>query len=155
MIHRAASKYAFLVTGFWLLMLVGAWISCGYAADALPKSAVTLPNGAVYSVEVPQTQAERERGLMFRSSLAPRNGMLFIFPQTGPLEFWMKNTLIPLDLIWLNEQKRVVYIRPEAPPCKADPCPTYSPGVPSRYVLEIPAGAAKQEGLGLGSLLKF
>lgn len=138
------------------MTLVGAWVAYGHAADApLVRSTVAFPNGTVYSVEVPQTQAERERGLMFRSSLAPRNGMLFIFPQSGQLEFWMKDCLIPLDLIWLNEQKRVVYIRPEAPPCSKDPCPLYNPGVPARYVLEIPAGAAKQEGLTLGSLLKF
>jgi uncharacterized membrane protein (UPF0127 family) len=92
---------------------------------------------------------------MFRASLPPRAGMLFVFDATGRYSFWMKNCLIPLDLIWLDETKRVVAILPDAPPCKADPCPIYQFDVPARYVLEIAGGAARREGLALGHVLKF
>ena len=118
-------------------------------------SRVTLPNGAVYSVEVPQTKEGRERGLMFRPRLEPKTGMLFVFSTLDRHLIWMKNCLIALDLVWIDDAKRVVAIKEGAPPCAEDPCPIYSSSVPSQYVLEIPAGAAKREGLTSGSLLKF
>jgi uncharacterized membrane protein (UPF0127 family) len=114
-----------------------------------------LPNGAVYAVEIPRTEDARQRGLMFRADLPHRTGMLFVFETTGRYGFWMKNCLISLDLVWINEAKRVVAILPETPPCKSDPCPIYQFDVPTRYVLEIPSGAAKREGLVVGSVLRF
>jgi uncharacterized membrane protein (UPF0127 family) len=144
---------AFAVTV--LLLLVEASPSVG-AGNPLPdRGTVTLPNGAVYSVEIPRTPEARERGLMFRANLPPRTGMLFIFDATGRYAFWMKNCLIPLDLIWLDESKVVVAILPDTPPCKADPCPIYQFDVPARYVLEIAGGAAHREGLAVGHVLKF
>ena len=118
-------------------------------------SRVTLPNGAVYSVEVPQTKEGRERGLMFRPRLEPKTGMLFVFSTLDRHLIWMKNCLIALDLVWLDDAKRVVAIRAEAPPCVADPCPIYSSPVPSRYVLEIPSGASRAEGLAVGGVVRF
>ena len=125
------------------------------AATAPPPSRVTLPSGAVYAVEVPQTREARERGLMFRPRLAPRTGMLFIFPAVDRHAIWMKNCLIALDLVWLDDDKRVVAIEAGAPPCAKDPCPIYEPTIPSRYVLELPSGAAGLEGLAVGSVLRF
>lgn len=119
------------------------------------RGIVTLPNGAIYAVEIPRTPEARQRGMMFRSKVPPRTGMLFVFETTGRYPFWMKNCLISLDLIWLDESKRIVAILPEAPPCKADPCPIYQFDVPSRYVLEIAGGAAKREGLAVGQVAKF
>jgi len=70
--------------------------------------------------------------------------MLFVFPQDGVYPFWMKDTLIPLDMIWINNNSRIVAIR-TAHPCTTDSdCPNYNPGVISRYVLEINAGQTKQ-----------
>jgi len=136
-------------------LLVAASPGVGAGTPELDRGTVTLPNGAVYSVEIPRTPEAREQGLMFRKNLPPRTGMLFVFDTTGRYAFWMKNCLIPLDLVWLDESKRVVAILPDTPPCKADPCPIYQFDVPARYVLEIAAGAAKREGLALGHALKF
>ena len=116
---------------------------------------MTLPSGAVYAVEVPQTKEARERGLMFRPRLAPRTGMLFIFPTVARHAIWLKNCLIALDLVWMDDAKRVVAIEAEAPPCAKEPCPIYEPPIPSRYVLELPAGAAQAEGLAVGGVLRF
>jgi uncharacterized membrane protein (UPF0127 family) len=121
----------------------------------LDRGTVTMPNGTVYSVEIPRTPEARERGLMFRERLAPRTGMLFVFDTTARHAFWMKNCLIPLDLIWLDETKRVVAVLPDTPPCKSDPCPIYQVAVPARYVLEIAGGAAQREGVAAGSVLRF
>jgi len=91
-----------------------------------------------------------ERGLMFRESLPPNEGMLFVFEQTGVYPFWMKNTLIPLDIIWLDEDWRIVSIAAAVPPCRADPCPTYPPAGPARYVVEVNAGFTRTHGIVRG-----
>jgi uncharacterized protein len=93
--------------------------------------------------------------LMFRESLPERTGMLFLFPEATPHHFWMKNTMIPLDMIWMDEAGKVVFISADTPPCQADPCPNYGPDGPVRNVLEIAGGKAKQEGVRVGSSLKF
>ena len=128
--------------------------SVSWAAPPAPTR-VTLPSGAVYAVEVPQTKEARERGLMFRPRLAPRTGMLFIFPTVARHAIWLKNCLIALDLVWMDDAKRVVAIEAGAPPCAKDPCPIYEPPIPSRYVLELPAGAAQAEGLAVGKVIQF
>lgn len=124
-------------------------------AAATERAAVTLPNGAVYTVEVPRNQVDRERGLMFRRRLPDRTGMLFVFPSRDRHAIWMKNCLIPLDLIWLDDARRVVAVLPDTPPCPKDPCPIYQPDAAGRYVLELAGGAAKREGVKVGSVLRF
>lgn len=96
-----------------------------------------------FIVEVVEKEDDRNRGLMYRESLDANKGMLFIFDYAGVYPFWMKNTLIPLDIIWINEDKEVVYIA-NAVPCKNDPCPNYDPGKEALYVLEVNAGATDQ-----------
>ena len=68
--------------------------------------------------------------------------LLFIFPQEQPLNFWMKNTLIPLDMIWINAEKTIVDIQ-AAEPCKVEKCPIYSGKVPAQYVLELNQGVLR------------
>ena len=90
-------------------------------------------------VEVVQKPDELSRGLMFRKSLPANAGMLFIFPKSDIYPFWMKNTLIPLDIIWLDETQKIVHIEHDVPPCSSDPCPVYTPPFTARYVLEVNA----------------
>jgi uncharacterized membrane protein (UPF0127 family) len=115
---------------------------------------VVMPSSAVYKVELARTPEETTQGLMYRESLAPRTGMLFLFADASVRPFWMKNTMIPLDIIWMDADGRVVFISADTPPCKADPCPTYDPGVPARNVLEIAGGMAKAEKVEVGSTLQ-
>ncbi|MBU0626796.1 DUF192 domain-containing protein [Patescibacteria group bacterium] len=74
---------------------------------------------------------------MNRTSMDEDNGMLFVFDQPGLHTFWMKNTLIPLDIIWMDDQYQVVYIRHSAQPCIVDACQSYNPSALSYYALEI------------------
>ena len=106
-------------------------------------------------VEVAQTQEAHERGLQFRESLERDKGMLFIFSQSRPHSFWMKNTLIPLDIIWLDSKKHVVFIAPNIPPCKTKQCPVYAPGQNASYVLEVNAGVAAELELKVGDRVRF
>ena len=116
---------------------------------------VVMPSGADYSAELAKTPEEQAQGLMFRESLPPRHGMLFLFPEPGVHKFWMKNTMIPLDMIWLDREGRVVFVSADTPPCKADPCPSYGPDTPAVTVLEIAGGMAVKEAVKAGSLLKL
>jgi hypothetical protein len=143
-----------------LLLLFAA--SCGGASKKTHTSPppltgprVILPSGAVYKVELAVTPEEQMQGLMFRESLPQRSGMLFLFADREPHTFWMKNTMIPLDLIWMDEAGRVLFVSAETPPCKADPCPSYGPEVPAASVLEIAGGMAAKEKVTVGSTIRF
>ena len=114
-----------------------------------------MPSGAVYSLELARTPDEQARGLMFRESLPARFGMLFLFTDNGVHNFWMKNTMIPLDMIWLDAAGKVLFISADTPPCKADPCPSYGPNAPAASVLEIAGGMAVKEKIAAGSILRF
>ena len=116
---------------------------------------IILPDGTAIKVEIASDDATRAQGLMFRDQLAPDRGMIFLFTATGNYPFWMKNTLIPLDMIWIDEQKRIVAVKNNVPPCRADPCPSYDPAAFSRYVLEVAAGGAKRHGLANGQTVRF
>ena len=124
------------------------------AAPAVSGPRVVLPSGAVYKVELARTPDEQAQGLMFRESLAPNAGMLFLFGDASVRPFWMKNTMIPLDIIWLDAGGKVLFVSENTPPCKADPCPSYGPDKPAVNVLELAGGMAKKEGIAVGSVLK-
>ena len=117
---------------------------------------VIFPDGAVFHVELATDDLTRAQGLMFRDRLRENTGMLFLFPASQPQAFWMKNTLIPLDMVFLDDRGRIVDVQFDVPPCRADPCPGYPANpVVSRYVLEVAAGIARKHGLGPGSVLRL
>jgi uncharacterized membrane protein (UPF0127 family) len=104
----------------------------------------------VVNVEIADTSAERTKGLMYRKSLAEYNGMFFIFETEQPLNFWMKNTLIPLDMIFLDANYGVVKVQKNVQPCKIDPCAVFLSGKPAKYVLEVNSGTSDRMGLKAG-----
>jgi uncharacterized membrane protein (UPF0127 family) len=125
------------------------------ASSATPAQRVVFPDGYAVSVEVAADDATRQQGLMYRDRLPETNGMIFIFQQSAEYPFWMKNTLIPLDMIWIDDQKRIVHVTSNVPPCKDDPCPSYPPNAIARYVLETAAGVAAKHKLAAGQTLRF
>ena len=116
---------------------------------------VFFPGGSSVTAELAVTDEERARGLMFRDKVLPEQGMLFIFEKENLHLFWMKNTLVPLDMLWLGRDHRIIYIAKNVPPCAADPCPTYGPETPALFVLELTAGQADVLGLKLQDRLEF
>jgi len=112
-------------------------------------------NENCFYVEIAETSEEKSRGLMYRESLAENRGMLFIFNQEGPYSFWMKNTLIPLDIIWLNQDKEVVFIKKSVQPCPDEKCPSIKPDREAKYVLEINGGLSDKINLKIGDKLIF
>lgn len=112
-------------------------------------------NGKIcFTVELARSLDEQHLGLMHRPSLAEKSGMLFIFPKFDLHDFWMKNTLIPLDMIWIDDQFKVVRVM-TAQPCRADPCEIYSPDTFAKYVLEINAGIAQKYWISEWTTVKF
>jgi uncharacterized membrane protein (UPF0127 family) len=108
-----------------------------------------------FYVELAVTSEEISRGLMFREHLDPDKGMLFIYKDEGVHYFWMKNTLIPLDMLWINGNKEVVFISKDVQPCETSQCPLISPGQKVQYVLELNGGTSDKIGLTIGDKITF
>jgi uncharacterized membrane protein (UPF0127 family) len=137
------------------LALLPALPSCIQADDGL--IAIQLPGGDIIQAEIADTMKKRAEGLMYREHLTKNRGMLFTFDQAQPWTFWMKNTKIPLDIIWMNEKKQIIHIARNVPICTRtdDGCPQYQPNDPAMYVLEVGAGEAERLKLEKGSKLQF
>lgn len=123
------------------------------AQEPGPKETFLIVTGAgvvPLQLEIADEPAERSQGLMFRRELAPRAGMLFDFGTTGPITMWMKNTLIPLDMLFVDAGGRIVGIARETVPRSLD---TISSGQPVRAVIEIAGGAAAELGIAEGDLV--
>jgi len=103
-----------------------------------------------FNVEIASTSEELSKGLMFRENLEKNSGMLFVFPEENFHNFWMKNTLIPLDIIWINSNKKIIFIEHNVQPCLEEICETYSSDEKALYVLEINGGMAEEIGLKIG-----
>jgi len=141
---------AFLRTLFSLSLL--ALASC---ASANGKHWVELA-GTRYQVELAQNDDSRARGLMFREQMETDHGMLFIHEREEPQAYWMKNTKIPLDILYFDSQRRLVGQQRDVPPCSAgDMCPPYPSFNPALYVLELNAGQAAKLKLQDGAELTF
>jgi len=97
-------------------------------------------NGEDYLLEIARSANQRKHGLMYRDHLDKRQGMLFIYPDPGDHRIWMKNTLIPLTVIWLDKNEKIIGIK-KLSPCVSDPCPSYGISKPSKYVLELDSGS--------------
>ncbi len=98
-------------------------------------------------VEIADTPEERMRGLMYRRSLGQKEGMFFVFPREGLKGFWMKNTYIPLDIIFINRDLKVSSVAKDARPCTDDHCTTYKSEHPVKYALEVNSGFADRYGI--------
>jgi uncharacterized membrane protein (UPF0127 family) len=139
----------------WLLALVGSLLFCQTVSQKDKFIKIYLPNGKSLTAELAMSDEERQRGLMFREKLQADQGMLFVFENEDFYAFWMKNTLIPLDMLWLDRDRRVVHIEKDVPPCKTEPCPSYLPSRRALYVLELAAGEAEKNSLKLFDRLDF
>jgi uncharacterized membrane protein (UPF0127 family) len=107
------------------------------------------------TVEIADNDASRMRGLQDRPAMDPNSGMLFVFPHQDVYNFWMKDTLIPLDIIWIDQDLHVVDIKPGVPPCRENPCPLYTPSGPALYVVEMNQGIAETFNIHRGQKVIF
>lgn len=103
-------------------------------------------------VEIADGKEKRAKGLMYRRSLDENKGMLFIFEKEEIHTFWMKNTIIPLDMIWITSEGKVVHIE-QAEPCYNEVCKTYYPFKKATYVLEVNIGYTEKNNISVGDML--
>jgi uncharacterized membrane protein (UPF0127 family) len=108
-----------------------------------------------FYAELAVTPEERSRGLMLREHLDPDKGMLFIYKDEGVHYFWMKNTLIPLDMVWINDNGEIIFISKDVQPCQTSQCPLISPEQKVQYVLELNGGTSDEVGLARGDKITF
>jgi uncharacterized membrane protein (UPF0127 family) len=136
------------------LALAACASAAGPEAARAPRVVLEAADGKPHAVrvELARTPREQEQGLMFRRELAEDAGMLFIFPASDRRAFWMKNTLIPLDMIFIDEGGRVAGLVENAEPLTLTP---RDPGVPARYVLEVRGGWAARHGVRPGARVRF
>lgn len=131
-------------------------IACSLSACASARSPWVELGGHRYAIEIADDDAERSRGLMFRDAMNADHGMLFIHDRQEPQAYWMKNTKIPLDILYFDNARKLVSQQRDVPPCSlGDGCPPYPSDAPARYVLELNAGEAAQLKLENGAQLTF
>jgi len=125
-------------------------VTCTACASGDPR---VVLGGKTFSVEVAETSEEHELGLMFRDSMPADHGMIFVFQDESPRRFWMKNTRIPLDIMYFDKDLKMVSLSADTPPCRVARCPSYPSVAPAKYVLELNAGSAASLGVGVGDKL--
>ncbi len=144
------SRRYLLMAGILFPLVPGTRAGAGPAVIPL-----TLPSGKVLQVEVMVRDEDRQMGLMFRPSLPEDRGMLFVFERADFHGIWMKNCRFPIDIVWLDEARKVVHMAEAVPPCRADPCPVVSPLRRAAYVIELNAGQSRREKVSLGAAISF
>ncbi len=110
--------------------------------------------GVCVQIEVVDSPEARSQGLMFRDKLDDKQGMFFIFEENGKHNFWMKNMKLPLDIIWISQDKVIVDIRKNVPACQNE-CLSYAPQVNAKYVLEVNAGFIEKNKIEIGDRADF
>jgi uncharacterized membrane protein (UPF0127 family) len=136
-----------------LLGMVFVCASLGACMARASGSSAEL-KGHRFAIEIAADDASRERGLMFRDSMPPDHGMLFLFDRPAVQTFWMKNTHIPLDILYFDQNYKLVSVQQRVPPCRSEPCIVYPSEGPAQYVLELNAGVADKLGVKPGDALK-
>lgn len=131
-----------------LLLILAAVVPAG--AD--PLTIKSQSSEYRFEVEIADNPATREKGLMFRQTLAPNAGMLFLYPSEQNVAFWMKNTLIPLDMLFITADGHILRIEKSAPPLSEAPIPS---GGPVKAVLEVNGGLTEQLGVRQGDRIDF
>jgi len=161
--HNGRSARAFLAFSI-LAVLVLLWLgACALTSSPSTEQAPKGPfvvlhtkkGNKIIEVEIADTPAEREVGLMRRKFLAKDAGMVFVFDDADTRNFWMKNTLIPLDMIFFGADYKVLNVAKMVLPCKADPCEVYSSMGPAKYVLEVNGGLSDEIGLDVGDKVEI
>ncbi|MDP2638895.1 MAG: DUF192 domain-containing protein [Candidatus Azambacteria bacterium] len=157
MVRIDSKRPFYFVSAILILGLLGIIFYFQYQ-KILDKKSVTIITGVgpvKIRVEFAKTPEEWQKGLMNRISLAKNSGMLFIFPEEKTREFWMKDTLIPLDIIFISSKGRVNEIITLNPCQESEICQPYSSISPAQYVLEINAGSATKLRIIEGDLLEI
>lgn len=111
-----------------------------------------LKNQEKLTIEIADNEAETTQGLMYRRTMPDSCGMVFVFPDSQPRNFWMKNTYLPLDILFLDESKKIVTIQANQTPFSEEQIPSFEN---AKYVLEVNAGYCQRKGIEKGDVVKW
>lgn len=135
-------------------LLIGLFLSS--CAGREPAAVFSTPGGTKrVLLEVAASETERNRGLMFRTHLEEGRGMFFVFEEPGQPAFWMKNTYLSLDILFLSTEGTIVDLFERLSPCPMEPCPRYAPRSPARYVLEVAGGFVAHHAVRKGDRIRL
>ncbi len=146
-----------------LVIIVGVLglVSCGSngevsSLDDFSIRALTLPDGSEVKAEVLTKPVDMARGMMFRESFPEGRGMLFVHQAPGKYAYWMYQTKVPLDIIWMDKSGKIIEVSENTPPCpgKASTCPSYGGNADASLVLELPAGYGRKHGVRVGEMIR-
>jgi uncharacterized membrane protein (UPF0127 family) len=145
---------------FALAVAVCGWMhACHPTQSDLPAGLkeITLPDGAKIQCEVMIRPEDMARGMMFRDALPEGRGMLFVHREAGKFSYWMPNVRMPLDIVWMDADRRIVEMSADTPPCKTEPglCPHFGGNFDALTVLELPAGSIARHKLAVGARIEF
>ena len=145
--HSMANRWQILATIFALFLL-------GCAQQSASQLTIETRQGEVpITIEIADSPDERQVGLMYRQTLGEDEGMWFVFDEEQPYSFWMKNTLIPLDIVYVDSNMQIIDII-RADPCLEDICKTYTPQAAATYVLEVNQNFTARAGVQIGNKVK-
>jgi uncharacterized membrane protein (UPF0127 family) len=136
-------------------LLVALALIPAVAPAEVQTTALVLPSGKQLEAELMISGPDRAKGLMFRDSLPEDRVLLFVFERLAFHGIWMKNCRFAIDILWLDEERRIVHVETGVPPCPGSPCPSYQPMRKGLYVVEMLSGKAEREGLSVGDQLHF
>ena len=146
-----------LKISLFLIILISPHFSYATASNQpLGKGVIQSADHSLnIEVEIAFSRAQRQQGLMFRTSLGENQGMLFSYPDQAPRRVWMKDTLLSLDVLFLDHEGRIVAIQENLQPCRQDPCPISDSGEAAMYMLEVNAGYSKNHAIKTGDSLQL
>jgi uncharacterized membrane protein (UPF0127 family) len=149
------NKFLLILLLLVILTISSVIILFNYCSKIKNPKQVCFKSNCFY-VEIATTTEEKNRGLMFRENLDADKGMFFIFRSEGKYSFWMKNVLIPLDIIWINANQEVVFISKNSQPCIEEySCFPIDPKRNAKYILEVNGGIVEQIELNIGDKVDF
>ena len=136
----------------FLILLIIAFFCLGCQVEKMEKKQACFDNDC-YSVEIAKNTYQQAQGLMDREALGEKEGMLFVYDTEDNQQFWMKNMKFSLDIIWLNNSRKIIDFKENISPCEKNPCSTYQIDNKSQYVLELPADSIKKNNIKIGDKL--
>lgn len=136
---------------FILIIYVVFFLVAFFSNNQKPKVCI---HDACVKVDIADSNTERALGLMYVEKLDWDKGMLFVFDKPDTYKFWMKNTKIPLDIIWIDNSSKIIYIY-NAEPCKIKDCPSFGPDIDAMYVLEVNSGYSKLHNISIGDYVNI
>ncbi len=153
----AAKPMAIWPLLIFALLVTGLILFSKYNFSQSVDSDYVLVGNHKLTVKIAKSNDEKQKGLMGVKSLPANHGMLFVFEKSQPLAFWMKDTLIPLDIIFFDEDNKLINIHHQVQPCppQVNNCPTYSSERPAKYVVELSAGEARRLSLEPGNTIQI